>query len=161
MSTTACAFAVVLERIGRQTLAELEGMPEALLNQPLDLPETNTLYALATHLVGAGEYWALVLVGKRDIARDRPAEFRASGTLSDLVARYERWIAELHPALDPVPDVALDEIAAVPAAYQWQGDVALTLRDCLLHAVEHSALHLGHIQLTAQLLRNGVVGGGD
>jgi uncharacterized protein (UPF0218 family) len=27
-----------------------------------------------------------------------------------------------------------------------------TIRDCLLHAVAHSALHQGHIQLTSQVL---------
>jgi hypothetical protein len=32
------------------------------------------------------------------------------------------------------------------------GDEPLTVRACLLHAVEHSALHLGHIQLTRSLL---------
>jgi hypothetical protein len=28
----------------------------------------------------------------------------------------------------------------------------MILRACVLHAVEHSALHLGHIQLTRSLL---------
>ncbi len=29
-------------------------------------------------------------------------------------------------------------------------------RDCLLHAVEHGALHQGHIQITRQLMVDGV-----
>lgn len=153
MPTTGAEFATVLERVARDTLTALDGVSDELLNRPLALPEANTLYALATHLAGAGEFWTLVLAGGRDIPRDRPAEFRASGTLADLTARCERWIADLHAVLDALPEAAMERLASPPPPYRvWQGDEPMTIRACLLHAVEHSALHLGHIQLTRQLL---------
>ena len=154
MKTTASAIVEVLEQTARQAVAALEGVSEAQLNQPLDLPETNTLFALATHLVGAGEYWTLATVGKRNIPRDRPAEFRARGALPELAARYERWIVELHAVLDDLPDAALGEYIEGPMQFSaGRGeDERFTASDCLLHAVEHSALHLGHIQLTRQVL---------
>ena len=155
MPTTGVEFSTVLERIARDTLAALDGLSDELLNRPIPLPEANTLYALATHLAGAGEHWALVLAGGRDIPRDRPAEFRASGTLADLVTRYERWITDLHVVLDDLPDAALAWIVDRAPYRSWQGDEPLTVLACLLHAVEHSALHLGHIQLTRQLLLAG------
>jgi uncharacterized damage-inducible protein DinB len=148
-------FASLLEYIGRETLQQLHSVPEALLNQPLVLPETNTLFALATHLVGAGEFWVLVMAGERTIARDRLAEFHATGTLAELTARYERWIADVHAVLDSLPDEAMERVAHPPATFQPRArDQPMTIRDCLLHAVEHSALHQGHIQLTCQLLRH-------
>src|SRR5579871_5412334 len=107
MPTAGAQFAEILERIARDTLAALDGLPDEVLNRPLPLPETNSLFALATHLAGAGEFWTLVLAGGREIPRDRAAEFHATGTGAALVARYERWIAELHAALDTFPEEAL------------------------------------------------------
>jgi|SRR5579859_2428781 len=149
-------FASVLEHIGQDVLAQLRAVPEDLLNQPLALPETNTLFALATHLVGAGEFWTLVMAGERTIPRDRPAEFHATGTSAELVTRYERWIADVHAVLDSLPDAEMERIASPPASFQPRNPhQPMTVRDCLLHAVEHSALHQGHIQLTCQMLTQG------
>ena len=43
-------------------------------------------------------------------------------------------------------------IEAHPTFLAWTPNVPTTVRDCLLHAVPHSALHQGHIQLTCHLL---------
>ncbi|MGO8948598.1 MAG: DinB family protein, partial [Ktedonobacterales bacterium] len=146
-------IASVLDNIGRDVLAQLKGLSHEDLNRPLTLPETNTLFALATHLVGAAEFWVLVLAGGRSIPRDRPAEFRASGSLSDLTARYESWIAGVHEVLDALaPEkmeqrIDLSRYRSSPSPSQ-----EVSVREALLHAVEHSALHLGQIQITRQLL---------
>ncbi|HEY7347069.1 MAG TPA: DinB family protein [Ktedonobacterales bacterium] len=153
MPNEASHFASILDYIGHDVLQSLRAVPEPLLNQPLALPETNTLFALATHLVGAGEKWVLVEAGGRTIPRDRAAEFHATGTLSELTARYERWIAGCHEVLDNLPDAEMERV--VESAFtSWFEHLINppTVRDCLLHAVEHSALHQGHIQLTCQFL---------
>ena len=152
MPNTGADIAQLLERIARDTLQALDGLSDEVLNRPLPLPETNSLFALATHLVGAGEFWTLVLAGGQEIPRDRPAEFHATGTGAALVARYERWIAALHALLDTFPEEALDRLADHAPFRVWRGDTPQTILTCLLHAVEHSALHLGHIQLTRQVL---------
>jgi uncharacterized damage-inducible protein DinB len=153
MANEASHFASLLEYIGRDVLQQLRAVPEPLLNQPLTLPETNTLFALATHLVGAGEFWVLALAGGRTVVRDRPAEFHATGTLAELVARYERWIADVHAVLDTLPDAEMERGVQPPTTFQPRDpNQPMTVRDCLLHAVEHSALHQGHIQLTCQFL---------
>jgi len=153
MLSEAMQFAVVLERIGRDVLAQLSGISNTDLNRPLPLPETNSLFALATHLVGAGEFWVLVLVGEQTIPRDRAAEFYATGALPDLVTRYERWMTAVHQVLDPLPDAKMGQIVGPPVVYRYSSDDGPTrVRDALLHAVEHSALHLGHIQITRQML---------
>lgn len=108
----------------------------------------------ATHTLGAGEFWTLVLVGGQALPRDRPAEFRAVGHGPDLIARFEGWIAALQALLADLPAEALGPVPHPPAGRRLQaiGDAPLTGRDCLLHAVEHTATHLGHIQLTRQLV---------
>ncbi len=153
MPNEAHAIAAVLDAIGRDVITQLEGIPDELLNKPLELPETNTLFALATHLVGAGEFWVLALAGGWKIERDRLAEFHATGTGADLLARYERWLENVHKVLDTLPDSAMAQPADPPAHFRARmQERSFTVRDCLLHAVEHSALHQGHIQLTRQLL---------
>lgn len=153
MPGTAAQIATLLERIARNTMMQFEDITPESFNRRLMLPESNTLFALATHLVGAGEFWVLVLVGQRDIPRNRLAEFSATGRVEDLLTRYERWIQDVHEVLDTFPDTRLHEPAEPPAGYQSTSThERSSVLDALLHAVEHSALHLGHIQLTRQLL---------
>ncbi len=155
MPGTAARIADLLERIARDAMAQFEDITDEDFNRKLSLPESNTLCALATHLVAAGEFWVLVLVGKREIPRNRPAEFFATGQARDLLLRYERWIQGAHEVLDALPDERLNEPATPPEGYalsaasqRERSDIG----DALLHAVEHSALHLGHLQLTRQFL---------
>ncbi len=62
-------------------LQTLDGLDAAALNwHPLDA-ETNSLYALATHALGAERKWIHEIVGGRTIERDRDAELRAQGKL--------------------------------------------------------------------------------
>ena len=155
MAGEGAQFAVVLERIGREVIAALDGVPDALLNQPLPFADANTLFALGTHLVGAAEFWVLALAGERTVERDRMAEFHATGHGPDLLARYERWLIAVHEVLDDLPDAAMARPAHPPKEYQNTGGMAgqqLQVRDCLLHAVEHSALHLGQMQITRQVI---------
>ena len=153
MAGQAARIAHLLDKLGHSVLDERGGLPDEALNRPLPLPETNTLYALATHILGAGEFWSLAMAGARPLERDRPAEFRASGTLAELAPRFERWLADAHATLDPLPDEALAQPVTPPPQFRPWGDEPMMLGDCLLHAVDHTALHLGHIQLTRQMLR--------
>ncbi|MHB8577473.1 MAG: mycothiol transferase [Dehalococcoidia bacterium] len=84
MTTVIDTIALLLNRRGRYVLSQLDGLTEAQLNQPLALPETNTLYQLVTHMTSSGEFWVLTMVGGRSTTRDRGAEWRSTGTLSDL-----------------------------------------------------------------------------
>lgn len=153
MNAEAIAIADVLERIGRGVLEELKHLPEDVLNRSVGIPDSNTLFALATHLVGSGEYWVLTPAGGRETKRDRDAEFRASGTYTELEVRYTRWMAELRSVLSELPADAWNRIAEPPSEFRGSlGEKPLTVRVCLLHAVEHSASHLGHIQLTRSLV---------
>lgn len=154
MADEATAYTQVLTMLAREIIAQIEGLSDEELNYALPLPDANTLAALATHTLGAGEYWTLTLVGGLAIPRDRSAEFRAVGHGPDLIARYEGWVAALQAMFAALPPQALGPLPNPPAGRRLQaiGDAPITGRDCLLHAVEHTAIHLGHIQLTRQLV---------
>ena len=64
-----------------------------------------------------------------------------------------RWIKAVQEVLSQVQATTLEQLAEVPAAYRGSlVDRPMTVRACLLHAIEHSALHLGHIQITRSML---------
>jgi uncharacterized damage-inducible protein DinB len=153
MPSEASHFAVVLERIARNALTQFSDIADVDLNRPLDLPESNSALVLATHLIGSAEYWVLEMAGGRDVQRERLSEFRATGTVAEVVARYERWLTAMQEVLRSLPDERLDQLANVSNQYHpTLDDEPMTVRDALLHAVEHCALHQGHLELTRQLL---------
>lgn len=140
------SLALVLEQIVRNAMTQFHDIADTDLNRPLELPESNTALALATHLIGAAEYWVLQVAGGQDVHRERSAEFRATGTGAELVARYERWLTAMRQLFQTLPEDRLEQ-----PARKFNGE-PITVRDALLHAVEHSALHQGHLELTRQLL---------
>jgi len=89
MTGEGAQFAVVLERIARDVMKQLDGLPDDILNRPVPLPDANTLYAIATHLAGATGFWAVQMASDRDAERNRLAEFHAMGDGAALIARYE------------------------------------------------------------------------
>ncbi len=161
MATEAGTIVALIDRRAHEALEQLEGLPEEALNRKLPLPETNSLYALATHLAGAGEFWSVAMVGGRDIARHRESEFAATGTLAALRERYEKWLTAMHEDLDAYPDEKMGQLVTLTGRTRpaWMDSDQLTARESLLHALEHTTLHLGHIQLTRQLLQDGATQG--
>ena len=154
MTETARAIEMVLSKLVEDALSQLEGIPAEDLNRwrpAQNLGDINTFFALATHLVGAGEYWILHGAGGWPTDRDRSAEFVAEGDPAALRARYDRWLADARQTLadltkdDLARPAALDRSRTPGRAESW------TVAGCLLHAVEHTAVHVGHLQIQRQL----------
>jgi len=136
---------------------ELEAVPRGALNWPLRVPETNTLYASAFHASMSARSWIIVRAGRGAIERDRDAEFKASGTLEQLRAHWEETLAMCRPVVNRL--VEADYLKFRRMIFQATGlERDGTVRDCLLHAIEHCNIHLGHIQLARQLYEAGVSG---
>src|SRR5581483_6141257 len=110
------AFTTVLERIGREAITALAGVPDDALNRAPALPDTISMFAIGTHLAAAAEFWVLALAGGRRVERDRPAEFHATGHGPALIDRIERWIGDVNVTLTDLPAARLNEIADPPAA---------------------------------------------
>lgn len=146
-------FADVIESIANGALQSLEGLSTDQLNQHLSLPETNTLFAIAAHLIGATEFWTVHAAMGKPVVRDRDAEFTANGSLDDLKARYGEALPRIRAAISDLDGDDLTNPCAGERRVAWRSDPqTMTIADCLLHAVEHAALHQGHIQMTRQML---------
>src|SRR3954453_11044356 len=70
----------------RRIVAELG---DDLANRRPPLPGGNSPYALLHHCVGVMDAWVGGFIAGRPIERDRTAEFSASGTVDELLARVD------------------------------------------------------------------------
>jgi uncharacterized damage-inducible protein DinB len=124
----------------------LEGLPvEALDWKPG--PETNSINVLVVHLTGAERYWIEAVALGEPTERVRDEEFLAHGLSA--VDLKERLAAEddfTRRALARFNLPDLEESRKSP-----RNEKTFNVGWCLAHALEHSALHLGQIQLTRQL----------
>ena len=146
-------FQEYLERLTalhQDTLKAIDGLPaEALDWTPLSnsSAETNSINVLITHFCGAERYW-IGDVGLGDLSsRVRVAEFQVKGmSVDDLIARINTATEYARTALEKF---SFDDLEAERKSPR-DGHV-FTVGWALLHAMEHTAIHLGHIQITRQL----------
>ena len=128
---------------------------EALNWRPLEGVEehaTNSLAVLATHVAGAEHFWISEVVGRRPPTRDRDAEFVTTATdASRLIQRLEAVGAETQGVFSVLTETDLE------GTREARGRT-IPVRWCILHVIDHTALHLGHMQLTYQLWRGGQTG---
>lgn len=116
------------------------------------LPEgTNSVYAMLSHFMGVDNFWVRQVINGEVVQRDREAEFHTSGSLSEMVSRWEEAWTEIEVMLGKLTSAQLSEARLHPFRPE-KGTI--TVRWCILHLISHYAIHLGHIQLTRQLWEN-------
>lgn len=126
-----------------QTIADLP--PSALDWAPGT--DMNSLCVLVVHVAGAERYWIGDVVGQGISGRDRDAEFQTGGlAASVLVERLDKVLAHSRSVLEELTVPDLDAQRTSP-----RDGHKFTVAWALAHALEHTALHLGHIQITRQL----------
>lgn len=113
------------------------------------LPQgTNSVYAILSHIIGADTFWIRRFIGGEPIRPDREADFAASGSLPELVERWERAWAETESIIAKLGHGQLLETRKLPFRAE-SGEI--TIQWALLHLLSHYGMHLGHLQLTRQL----------
>ena len=91
------------------------------------------------------------VIGGRPPTRDRDAEFATKiHDASTLVELLRSTGAETKTILGELAATDLD-------GSRRARDRTVAVRWCILHVIDHTALHLGHMQLTYQLWRGGTV----
>jgi uncharacterized damage-inducible protein DinB len=106
---------------------------------------TNSLGVLVAHVTGSERYWVGEVAGGRPAQRDRPAEFRTQAADSrDLASRVDSALGLLREVLGELSPGTLAEAVALK-------NETVTRRWAVVHALEHAAMHVGHMQLTRQL----------
>ena len=130
----------------REALGRLD---DSLVNRTPDVTGANTPYRLTIHASGACEWWTSHIVCGHPSDRDRDAEFVAVGTIAEALATLDKTSArltELRPDLEAARDVHGRPSTTKPLGAEW------TVGACLIHAYEELAQHLGHLEITVDLL---------
>jgi uncharacterized damage-inducible protein DinB len=107
----------------------------------------NSLYVLATHVLGSTAEHILEGMCGEPVGRDRDAEFVSAGMdATPIRAQWQTLHARIKEGLDGLPPGALDAECVDPRLGKRSG------RDILLIVAQHCAEHRGHAQLTRDLL---------
>lgn len=116
------------------------------------VPGANTAYMLVSHCLGMSRNWSSTVNLGVPVPRDRDAEFVASGPVLELVARA-RGVREQFAA--DARSVPGDEApAALPARLDLrERPWARTTGGVLLHVFEELCQHLGHLEVTRDVVQ--------
>lgn len=122
---------------------------DELANRRPEVEGANSLYAIGSHVLGMMRFWSCTTNRGVEVPRDRDAEFTASGSVDELLTRAaverERFITD-------VSSVRAHQVPANRPAgrdEQW----LVSCHGVLLHVFEEICQHLGHAELTRDLLR--------
>ena len=114
-----------------------------------DAHVTNSLAVLICHIAGAEHFWIAEVVGGRPETRDRDAEFATLVTNAAEVLHFlEKTAQETREVFSTLGETDLN------GTRQAKGRT-IPVRWCILHVIDHMALHLGHMQITYQLWSGG------
>lgn len=135
-------------------LARADELDEAggaeLLSRRPEVEGANSVYALVVHCCGVLERWGGETIAGRSISRNRAAEFTATGTLEQLeaivAAQRRRWVEDL-------ADFEAEASPRGPDGWEEGDPEAITQGFVALHVIEELFQHLGHVDLTVDLLQ--------
>lgn len=148
-------FVERLNALHADAAAALDVLPQAALDWSPG-PEMNSLSVLAAHIEGSERYWIGHVAGQEPSDRDRDAEFRTQGisaaalaeSLDEVLADSRRVLERLSPA-----DLGEKRQSA------RHPDREYTSAWAILHSLEHTAMHVGHMQIVRQLWDQREAGG--
>lgn len=109
----------------------------------------STPYQLLTHAVAATHWWTAHHVCGQSVDRNRAAEFEATGSVAaavDELGRFRQTLAGLEPSIAAATEVHGAPSTQTPLGSEW------TVGACLIHAYEELAQHLGHLEITTDLV---------
>jgi len=124
----------------------LEPLPQEAMDW-IPGPDMSSISVLIVHLTGAERFLVGDLVMGDPSNRDREAEFAVTGwEKNDLLRRSQQTETYIAQAFEKLTLAELETTRLHPRhGHQVSVTWALT------HALEHAAVHLGHLQVTSQL----------
>ena len=150
-------YASELQRVLDRLCRCLDGLGKEELNWRPPSPDTNSLFTIATHILGNAEAWVLGIICGQPVHRDRDAEFRASGAGPlALTDRARRLSEEFARALGALPPSSLDETRRPEPPLLGIGPAdEMTVREALMRVLVHALMHIGQMQITRDLALTG------
>ena len=145
--TLEAARSIVDESLNAMRAAIAGASADALNGRPAG-DDSNSIAVLVVHALSSTRWWLSVALGQPVPERDRPAEFLTTvADPAELLSVFDPIAAECRALLDT--EVALD---AGAIRQDPRDDGRVTAAWALIHAVEHLREHVGHAELTRQLL---------
>ncbi len=139
----------VLEAIHKDCEKQISGLTQEELDwSPGE--EMNSLAILSAHIAGAERYWMGDHLMGEASGRVREDEFSTSGaTVDALTEQLDAALKYSRDAFDRLTQDQLGEIRKSP-----QGDREFTVAWIIASVLRHTALHLGHMEVTRQLVKS-------
>ena len=139
----------VLESLHESCQSQISGMTQDALDWCLD-DGMNSMAILAAHIAGAERYWIGDVVMGETSSRDRDKEFETTGVSADVLSdRLDSALGYVREAFIRLTTGHLAEVRISP-----RDGREVTVAWSIAHVLEHTALHLGHMQITKQLLKS-------
>lgn len=142
-----------IQDLRSQIVTIVKNLPlEALNWRPIEESNDhamNSIGVMAAHVAGAEHFWIGEVIGRLPATRDRDAEFET--VVTDKAALLEKLEAVDQQTRTVVRELTQEDLDGVRVAR----DREVPTRWALLHVIDHTALHLGHIQITTQLWQGG------
>ena len=139
-----------LQYLLEQVSACLQGLNKAQLNQGRPVPNANSVYIIAAHVLGHTRAGMLGIACGQPMQRDRPAGFRSQDAhAGELIGATQRLEEEIEIALAQVAASALEKRFKFSSPL-W-GEVEpheTSIREVLTEVVGHASTHLGHLKFT-------------
>lgn len=139
----------LLHALSRDFIATFEDLPSEALDWVPGV-EMNSLCVLVVHTTGAARFFFSDVTMGESSNRNRADEFRAHGLSgADLKARFDALETYARGMFERL---TLEDLAVPHSVTLRDGTVRqMTTAYALLHALDHTGLHLGHAQITRQL----------
>ena len=138
-------YLTVLEKCHNNILKTVEGLSESALNWKPG-PDTNSIAVLIYHLTGTQRFWIGDVADQTPSGRDRDAEFRVQNVGLDVLKnRLNENLDYVRSVMESLSLADLEKRRVTPDGR------TVTVAWALLHAVEHSGIHRGHIEIMRQL----------
>jgi hypothetical protein len=133
---------------------QLDGLDAEALNARPGGAGTNPLAVIAVHALASAESWLALATQAPLPPRDRPAEFRTVVDDGDaFLAKVDKMASTCRMLLMDAHAIDLAWTGTAPWRTGPDADALVTAGWALLHALDHLREHIGHAQLTRQLLR--------
>ncbi len=142
-----------IDDLRRQISEMISQVPAEALNwRPIEGEDdhaTNSLAVMAAHVAGAEHHWIAEVIGRQPATRQRELEFKTiAADASSLVEKLTKNVEVSRQILAALNE---DDLAG---SREVDGR-SVPVRWAILHVIDHTALHLGHMQITYQLWNNG------
>lgn len=135
---------------------KLHRFDDTNVNTRPEVAGANSAFALVTHCCGMTRRWSSTVCRGVTVPRDREAEFSAEGTVRQLLAAVEQTRSALRSDVLGGPDlpplVPYAPPVAPPSATHGHEPWLSTNLGVLLHVFEEWCQHLGHLDLTTDLV---------